>query len=404
MLKYLYSARDERGKLVKGIMLAENEVELANKISHLGYFLTSYKTSKELSKKTSKAKTKLSALTAKEVLQLTYQLATLLDAGLPLLEGLRNLAQDASSERTQLVVDDVRYRIESGISFKEALSFHPDTFSRVYQALVNAGENTGNLPEVLNELTWFLEWQMELRAKIREAATYPVILFCVMLIVVALLVVKVIPTFEPIFAEAGAALPLPTKIVLAVSHFVRDFWYVLLGIIGSAVAGYIFYNRTEEGRYRLDSLKLKIPFLGLLIRKIALSRFARTFTICFESGISLLTALNIARGTIGNARIEMAVTKASESVNVGEKLAVSLQMTGEFPAMVVRMIGVGEQSGALPQTLRKVANFYDKEVAAAIKAIFALLEPMMIIIMGVVVGGIALAIFLPMFQLSQMMG
>ncbi|MBU1044479.1 MAG: type II secretion system F family protein [Candidatus Omnitrophica bacterium] len=402
MQKYIYTARDERGKGVKGMIMAENELELSQKISNLGYFLTSFKISQESINKVSE--TAVDMLQPKEVLQLTYQISTLLDAGLPLLNGLRNLAQDAANERIQRTIDDIRYRVESGISLKEALSVHPKSFSKLYQALVEAGESTGKLAETLNDLALLLEWQMDLKGKIKEAATYPIILFSVMIGVVTLMVVKVIPTFEPIFADFGAKLPLPTRLVLGVSHFVINFWPILIGLIITMVLGVIFYNRTESGHYKLDSLKLKMPLFGGLLRKIALSRFAHTFTICFDAGINLLIALEISQGTIGNSRIEQAVGKAKKSVNVGEKLAASLKMSGEFPSMVVRMIEVGEQSGNLTKTLKKVTEFYDKEVAATIKSIFALMEPIMIIIMGIVVGGIALAVFMPMFQLAEMVG
>ncbi|MBU4305107.1 MAG: type II secretion system F family protein [Candidatus Omnitrophica bacterium] len=402
MQKYNYTARDENGKVIRGMMIAENEIALANKISHLGYFLTGYKSTQESVDRA--VKSGAAKLKSKEILQFTYQLSTLLAAGLPLLEGLRNLTQDAANENIQKVVDDVRYRVESGGSLTEAVSMHPQTFSAVYKALVNAGETTGNLPETLEDLTQLLEWQMDLKKKIQEAATYPVILFTVMVGVVILLVVKVIPMFEPIFQEAGANLPLPTKIVLEISHCIQNYWFIFVGGIISLIIGFFTCNRTEKGHYVLDGWKLKLPLFGSLLRKIALSRFAHTFNICFDAGINLLTALDIARQTVGNARIETAIKKAREAVNVGEKLAISLQMTGEFPAMVVRMIAVGEQSGALPHTLDKISRFYDKEVTDTVKTIFALFEPLMIIIMGVVVGGIALSIFLPMFQMAQMVG
>lgn len=401
MQKYSYVARDERGKVIKGIMIAENDVELANKISNLGYFLTNFKLSEDTAAAT---KLKTPEMKPKEVIQFTIQLATLIDAGLPLLEGLRDLAREAANERIQRIIDDIRYRVESGNSLKDALSSHPKSFSRLYLAIIGAGETSGNLAQVLNDLCALLEWQMELRTKIKEAATYPTILFCVMVGVVTLLVVKVIPAFEPIFEQAGVDLPLPTKLVLDVSHFVRDFWYILVGGSILTFLGYKFYNATEKGHYRIDSLKLRMPLFGQLLRKIALSRFTHTFALGFKAGINLLTCLDIARDTSGNARIQRAIEKARDSVNVGEKLATSLQMTGEFSPMVVRMIGVGEQTGALSQSLLKVGSFYDKEVASTVKRIFTLIEPIMIVIMGVVVGGIALSVFLPMFKLAQIIG
>jgi len=220
MQRYAYTARDEQGKVVKGIMIAEDEIDLSKRINHLGYILTHFK----VCVGGAEPEVKIGRMKPKEVLNFTIHLATLVGAGLPLLDGLRDLAQDAENERIQRIIDDIRFRVEGGSSLKEALSFHPRSFSKLYTAIVGAGESTGKLYASLNDLASLLEWQMDLRTKIKETATYPIILFCVMVAVVTLLVVKVIPTFEPIFATAGVVLPLPTRIVLALSHFVRGFW------------------------------------------------------------------------------------------------------------------------------------------------------------------------------------
>ena len=400
MQNYAYIARDNYGKQVKGLMMADDEVDLANKISRLGYFLTRAR----VHRGTAEEKLKIARIKPKAVLNFTIHLATLIDAGLPLLDGLRDLARDAEDEDAQRLIDDIRHRVESGASLREALSFHPGSFSKLYTAIVGAGENTGKLAPVLNSLASLLEWQMDLKAKVVEAATYPLILFCVMVAVVSLLVIRVIPTFEPMFKEVGAALPLPTQIILGVSSFVRQFWYVVLTALVLLVIGFKFYGRTKAGRYHLDSLKLKLPLFGILLRKVALSRFCHTFALALKSGVNVLSALDMAGEVVGNNRIERSVLEARDAVNVGEKIASSLQVSGEFPSVVIRMIGVGEQSGSLTETLNKVCQFYDREVPAAIKKMFALFEPIMIVVMGAAVGGIALAIFLPMFQMAQLIG
>ncbi|MFH1768627.1 MAG: type II secretion system F family protein [Candidatus Omnitrophota bacterium] len=402
MNRYRYTARNEEGNIVKGVIFARDEVELANRISDLGYFLTSFKVSAESDGDISQEK--VPKLRPKEVLDFTIQLAVLINAGLPLTDGLRSLATDTTDERIQKIIDGIRYRVESGGSLREALSFYPQSFSKLYLAIIGAGESTGKLQQVLEDLSVLVEWQLDLKVKIKEAATYPVILSTVMVSVVILLVVKVIPTFEPIFEQAGVSLPLPTQIVLNLSHFLRSFWHVIIAIILLMFIAYKTYRKTERGLYNIDSFKLKLPLFGDLIRKIGLSRFAHTLALTFKSGINLLTCLDIARETCGNLRIERAIGKAKEAVNMGEKLSGSLQVTGEFPAMVIRMIGVGEESGNLVNTLSKVSSFYDKEIAAAIRSIFSLLEPIMIVIMGVVVGGIALSIFLPMFEMARVIG
>jgi type II secretory pathway component PulF len=328
----------------------------------------------------------------------------LIDSGLPLLESLRDLARSEESERIQGIIDDIRYRVESGSSLKEALNYHSNTFSVQYRAIVGAGEATGKLSQTLSDLAGILEWQQDLRAKIKQASVYPIILLCVMVVVVALLTAIVIPRFAPIFEQAGMDLPLLTQIVLNISYFVRNYWFFLLGGVILLFGGYKFYSYKESGRYRIDSLKLRLPIFGELFRKIALSRFAHTFALSFRTGVNLLTCLDIAKETVGNACIQEVIAKARDSVNVGEKLAASLGVSREFPPMIIRMIGVGEESGALTQTLEKVANFYDKEVSSTIQRIFTLFEPIMIVVMGGIVGTIALSVFLPMFQMAEAIG
>lgn len=400
--RYIYTARDQQGKIVKGVILAEDELSLANKISAIGYFLTSFRVSQKAAVRDYKVK--MAALKSKEVLRFTFQLATLVDAGMPLLDSLRNLAEEAEDIRIKNVLSDIRYRVESGNSFKEAIFFHSASFSSLYAAFVGAGEATGKLSQILEDLSDFLEWQSDLKSKIKEAATYPCILFVVMTGVVVLLVTRVIPMFKPIFEQIGADLPLPTQIILNVSSFVSGYWYIIIGAVILLILGYGFYNSTEKGRYQIDSVKLRIPLFGELVRKITLARFTHTFSLCFKAGIDLLASLDIAKDATGNARIAKAVARAKIAVNVGDKLASSLQKTGEFPSLVIRMVNVGEQSGSLGNTLNKVAGFYDKDVATTIKKIFISFEPIMIILMGVVVGGIALAMFLPMFQMVQKIG
>jgi len=402
MQKYLYSARDESGKVIKGEMLAESEAELSAKISKLGYFLTSIKLDKSKSK--IKSHSKSYRIKGGEVLRFTFQLATLIDAGMPLLESLKDLARESTDEKTQAILDDIRYRVESGDTLEGALSYHQESFSPLFRALIGAGEATGRLSSVLHDLTNLLEWQAEMLSRIKEASMYPIILCTVMVGVVVLLVVKVIPMFTPIFESLDSALPLPTQIVVTSSYMLRTYWYIIVIVVTLVVVGYKVFAASENGRFKIDQYKLRLPLVGELNRKIALSRFSHTFALSFRSGINLLSCLDIAKRTTGNVCIEKAIGKARDAVNVGEKLGVSLQATGEFPAMVVRMISIGEQSGALTDTLMKVAEFYDKEVASMIRRLFTAFEPIMIVTMGIVVGGIALAIFMPMFQMVDKMG
>jgi len=399
MKRYFYTARDNDGKLIRGVLVAENEEELADKVANLGYFLTGFKAFpgklKTLPKK------KIGRLTQKELLTFTLELSTLIDAGLPLLEGLHNLVQSSKDERVKRIIDEIRRRIEAGSSFREALSYHPQSFSHIYQALIGAGEATGKLSYVLKDLARFIEWQMNLRMKIKEASAYPTILFFVMIGVVALLVIKVIPSFKIVFDQAQVPLPLPTQIVLGVSSFVRKFWYIFVGVPLLLFIGYKVYYNTSKGRYRIDSIKLKIPVIGEFIRKLALSRFAHIFALGFRAGVNVLTCLEITQEACGNAKIEEAVRRVKDSVNMGKKIAVSLEETKEFPPMMVRMISIGEQSGSLSQVLEKIAQFYDEEVTRGVKKLFTFIEPVLIVFMGAVVGTIAISIFLPLFRMVQ---
>ncbi len=401
MPNYNYTARDESGKLIRASIMADSETELATKIGNLGLFLIN---SKVATGENSVGPGRFSNLKAKEVLDFTIHLSTMLNAGVSLVDSLRDLAKDATTGDIRKVIEDIRHRVESGTSLKEALAAHGRSFSLLYLSIVGAGENTGKLSSCLSDLAGLLEWKLELRAKVKEAATYPIILFSVMVLVVIILVVKVIPTFEPIFEQAGAKLPLPTQVVMGLSRAIRQYWYVFIIGIGSLITGYKSYYATASGRLLIDRLKLKMPLLGTLMSKVALSRFCHTFSLALKSGVNVIAALDMSGQVIGNVFLESAVKKSRDLVNVGEKISVALQSSGDFPPLIIRMIAVGEQSGSLVQTLEKVNQFYDREVPATIRKIFALFEPMMIVFMGVVVGGIALSIFMPMFQMADIMG
>lgn len=401
MQNYTYKARDDFGRLIRGTMTAEDDIDLSNRLRNLGYFLTHARVTATAPTKTTAKPVRFSPL---EALNFTTQLAISLESGVTLLTSLKDLAESVHNKKIQGVIENISHRVESGCSLKEALAFHPRTFSKLYTSIVGAGESTGKLSFVLNDLARLLEWQMDLRSRIREASIYPTILFFAMIAVVLVLVGWVIPKFEPMFAEMGVSLPLPTRIVLGVSRLFHNYWWILLGSVVLSVVGWIFAGSTKKGRYYIDKFKLKLPILGNLIDKITLSRFCHTFALSLRSGVNVLTSLGIASEVIGNKFLEEVVVKARDYVNVGMKIATSLEVSGQFPTLIIRMISVGEQTGALSETLEKVNQFYDKEVPATIKRMFALFEPMMIVMMGVVVGGIALSVFLPLTQLISAVG
>ncbi|MDD5654313.1 MAG: type II secretion system F family protein [Candidatus Omnitrophica bacterium] len=400
MPKYQYTARDEFGKQVRGLMVAQDETDLGNKLDHLGYVLTGIKSKT----RESKAKIKSKGLNQSELLEFTLHLSTLLNAGVPLVTGLRDLARDAENPSLQKSIDEIRQRVEAGSSLKESAEAFPRSFPKLYTAILGVGESTGKLGDVLTDLSKFMEWQMELKAKIKEAATYPIIIFTVMILVVTALMIKVIPIFEPLFSDVGVKLPTVTLVLINTSKAIRQYWYVVL----LAIAGFIFlfktYAATERGRYNIDSIKLRLPILGDLVRKIAISRFCHILALALRSGMDLLSALTLGADVTANERLSQSIQMAKKAVNYGEKLANALEVSEEFPPLVIRMVSLGEQSGALTYTLDKVNEYYDKEVPATIKRFFTLFEPLIIIFMGVMVATIALAVLLPIFTLVQMVG
>lgn len=404
MPTYTYKARDNSGKPIKGILDADDEQDLSSRLKKIGYFLTSAKPIIVLGKRSEQKLKHKGHLSSQELLNITTQIAISLDSGVTLLTSLNDLAESTEQKTIKAIVEDIAHRVESGTSLKDALLEHPRSFSMLYCSIIGAGEGTGKLPYVLNDLAKLLEWQLELKARITEASIYPMILFVVMIVVVCVLVGVVIPKFEPMFADMGASLPLPTKVMLEVSKVFRKFWWVMAILVAGGIAALKVAMTKEKGRRKIDMWKLKLPIMGDLMNKVALSRFCHTFALALRSGVNVFSALGIASEVTGNKHLEASVVKARDYVNVGEKISTALQMSGKFPHLVIRMIAVGEQTGTLSDTLEKVNQYYDKEIPSTIKRIFALMEPMMIIVMGVVVSGIALSVFLPLTQMISKVG
>jgi type IV pilus assembly protein PilC len=404
MVNYIYKARDASGAIVNGAQLAENEIDLANKLSKFGYILTQIKEAGQADGKESVAAGTRIKLNQKEVLNFTVSLSTLIKAGLPLIEGLQGLSKDAEGVRIREMVNDLSRRIESGNTLRDALAAHPETFPPLYISIVGVGEATGSLGVMLNDIAEILEWQLDLMSKVKEVASYPIILFTVMIGVIGLLVIKVIPVFAEMFSSAGGTLPLPTQIVLSASALATKFWFLPPVIIIPAISIINFIYRSEKGARILDTLKLKIPLFGTLIHKIALTRFSHTLSLSLKGGINILEALKLSRNVVRNHRISEAIKNVEDSIKIGKSLSDALSETKLFPPLVLRMVGVGERSGSLVACLQKVNVYYDKEIPATIRTIFALFEPIMLLFMGVVIGGIALALFLPLFQMATLVG
>ncbi|GJG85531.1 type II secretion system protein F [Gemmatimonadetes bacterium T265] len=335
----------------------------------------------------------------KDVVVFTRQFSTMINAGLPLVQALDILAKQSDNKALQQVTRAVVFDVESGTTVSDALARHPKVFTDLYVNMVAAGEAGGILDTILMRLATFLEKADALMRKVKGAMIYPAVISAVALICVTVLLWKVIPVFETMFASVNLELPLPTQVVVGLSRFVNGYWWALLG--GGAGAGFLVrrYYATPDGKLVIDRLLLKLPVLGDVLRKAAVSRFTRTLGTLISSGVSILDGLEITARTAGNRVVQDAILASRTSIAGGDTIAAPLAKSQVFPPMVISMIAVGEQTGGLDEMLTKIADFYDGEVDAAVGALLSLLEPLMIVVLGVVVGGMVVAMYLPIFDM-----
>ncbi len=341
------------------------------------------------------------AVKPRSIVVFVRQLSTMIDAGLPLVQSLEILSRQRGEPTLRAVLADVKSGIESGETFAESLAEHPRVFDELFVSLVEAGEMGGILDTILNRLATFIEKGEKVRRQVRGALVYPAAIVSVAVIVTAVILVFVIPTFEKLFEGVGAQLPAPTLVVIAVSHFVQQ--YVVLIGLAIAAAGFAMraFYRTEPGRRVVDKLLLKVPVLGLILAKAAVARFTRTLGTMIGSGVPILESLAITAKTAGNRTLENAILATRASISEGRSIAEPLAETEVFPEMVVQMIAVGEATGSMDTMLAKIADFYDDEVDVAVKSLTSLLEPMLMIGLGVTVGGLITAMYLPIFTVFQ---
>jgi type IV pilus assembly protein PilC len=340
----------------------------------------------------------------KELTVFTRQIATMINAGLPLVQSLEVLASQQPNKQFKRILTKIREDVEGGSTFAASIKRHPTVFTPLYMSMVEAGEAGGFLDTVLNRLAGYIEKSMALRRKVKGAMIYPVTIITVAVAVVIFLLIFVIPTFKTLFEGFGAALPLPTRIVLELSRLVRTHVVTVLGAFVGTVFALRFYYRTEKGKKVIDSLLLRLPVIGQLIRKVSVAKFTRTLGTLVSSGVPILDGLNITARVAGNKVVEEAILKTRSSIAEGKTIADPLGASGIFPPMVVQMISVGEQTGALDAMLAKIADFYDAEVDQAVSNLTTLLEPIMIVFLGVVVGGVIIAMYLPIFKLVTVIG
>ncbi len=337
---------------------------------------------------------------AKELVVFTRQLATMINAGLPLVQALDALAHQQENKTFKEIIQNIKADVEGGLSLTEALKKHK-CFDNLYTNMVQAGEMGGNLDEVLMRLATYMEKSLKLKKKIKGALTYPAIVVSISVIVVTIILLFVIPVFEKMFSDFGKALPLPTQIVIAISNFVKNY---ILAIIGGIILGSMALKRyyaTEKGRRQIDALILRVPVFGPLIRKVAVAKFARTLGTLINSGVSIIEALKVAAATAGNKVVEEAILNVRANITEGRSIAEPLEESGIFPHMVVQMVAVGESTGALDTMLNKVAEFFEDEVDATVEALTSMIEPFMIVFLGGTIGGIIVAMYLPIFQIGD---
>ena len=336
----------------------------------------------------------------KDVVVFARQFATMINAGLPIIQCLELLSAEEANKTFKKIIISVKDDIEGGVSLSDALKKHPNVFDELFVNLVAAGEAGGILDVILNRLSAYMEKAMKLKARVKGAMTYPAATLVIAMAVTVLLLYKVVPVFEDMFTGFGSALPGPTQVLVSMSRFVQNnILYMIIGVV-IAVFAYRRYYRTERGRLQIDTLVLKAPVFGILLKKVAVAKFSRTLSTMMSSGVPILDGLEIVSKTAGNKVVENALMETRKSISEGKTIAEPLSESGIFPSMVVSMISVGENTGALDAMLAKIADFYDDEVDTAVDAMTALLEPFMLVFLGGVVGGMLIALYLPIFSMA----
>lgn len=399
MITYAYQARDPQGKTVTGVTDAINEENAITVLMGRGLMVLS------LDEKTVRSsKGKVAKIGTADLVLFTRQLATMVDAGLPLVSALTALYEQCDPRKQaglKFIIGEIMGRVQQGDTFNEAVSRHPKIFSRLYISMVKAGETGGMLSEILDRLAGFLESAARLTKKVKSAMTYPIVVISIALVITTFLIVKVVPTFGGIFKECGAKLPAPTQFLMDLSDAIRGNWVWLVLLIGGTIFGIRKFLSTKLGTELWDRYQLKLPVMGPLVHKICMSRFARTFAQLIRSGVPILEVMEIVGETSGNTMVERAIKGVSADVEKGESLGAAMTRQPIFPPMMLRMVSAGEATGKIDAMLEKMADFWDEEIEAMLDALTSLIEPFLIVFLGVIVGGIVIAMFLPIFKLSD---
>jgi type IV pilus assembly protein PilC len=400
MARYDYNAVDDYGRKARGTMSSPDEKSLRDQLAAMGMHLVS---NRQVAESSGRALFKKKIRRA-DLIDFSYHLKTLLGAGVSLVSGLSDVAEQSTNPEFREVLRDIRRNVQSGATLSGGFALHPDVFPEVFVSIMRAGEMTGNMDGALSDLHRFLTWQEELGKTIRQATYYPMTVVGMVAGLIVLLFTFVFPRFLSIFKGAAIDLPLPTRVVIAISESFRDYGlYALAAIVAGAVA-LRMYARSEAGRLRVDGWKLKIPLAGEVIRAIEMSRFSHFTASLFRAGVEMTQTLAVVEKVMGNRVLAAVVRRAREELIAGGALSVALRKSGEFPPMVLRMVSAGESSGNLDDTLDNVSAYYDREVPAIVKKTFAILEPAMTILLALVVLGAALSFFLALYKMVGSMG
>jgi len=397
---YVYKARSQQGELKKGLIEAINEEVAANILREHGLIPTSIK-SKDDTFSLERFTGSLTKIKTKEKLFFTRQLATMINAGLPIVQALNTLGEQISNKKFKEIILQIAGDVEGGLALSEALSRFPDVFPKVYIALVRSGEVSGTLDKVLMNLATQMEKDYSVVSKVRSAFYYPAFILVAMTAVIFLMMVYVIPQLTGIFQESGAQLPITTRLMISLSNFLVNFWYLVFILIIGAIVGFRSYINSEAGRRSWDNFKIKAPLIKNLLKQIYMERFTRTLGLLMGSGLSVLDALDITSDVVGNVIFKEIILKVKSKVEVGENISENLKEYPEFPTLVSQMIAVGEETGQIDDICLRLSRFFEEEVDNAIKGLTSLIEPILMVFMGVAVGILVSAIIMPIYQLAQ---
>jgi type IV pilus assembly protein PilC len=398
MPTFTYTARDLKGDMKQATIEAPNRDEVMAQLKKQKLQVIKVDEGGAVKKK------RAGAIKMRDVVIFTRQFSTMINAGLPLVQALTILADQSENPALKDITRQVVFDVESGNTLADAMRKHPTAFNELYVNMVSAGEAGGILDTILLRLAVFIEKNDALARKVKGAMIYPSVIFSVAGIAISALLFFVIPTFQKMFAEAGVPLPMPTRVVIGMSQFLQHYWYVIGIVAFLGIRFYKSWHATPGGTLAVDRLMLKAPVLGDVVRKSAVSRFTRTLGTLISSGVSILEGLEITAKTAGNRVIHDAIMESRASIAGGDTISAPLKKSKVFPPMVISMINVGEQTGGLDEMLTKIADFYDDEVDAAVSGLLAMMEPMMIVFLGVVVGGMVVAMYLPIFDMVSTAG